>query len=351
MILNHITKAHQGTSTDAQPSIRWRLTVTWLTFGSLMILTLLIAPLIGPTSITFSSVIDRSLPFVENVDAQIFFIARLPRALTGALVGASLAAAGVVFQALLRNPLATPYTLGISAGSSLGAMLVITFGAPVLASVIPALPLASFLGSLMAAGIVYALATLRHRDLSTMVLLLAGVTINSFFSSVIMFVQYLNDFTQTFQTVRWLMGNLDVSGYQPILAALPFTLIAFIGFAWLPKSLNLLTLGVDSAASRGVDVLRTQRLAFLTASLATAAAVSLSGPIGFIGIVIPHLVRLLVGADHRIVMPASACLGASFLVACDVVARTVMAPLELPVGIITALIGGPFFLWLLVRRQ
>ena len=214
-----------------------------------------------------------------GIRPQIFFIARLPRALTGALVGASLAAAGVVFQALLRNPLATPYTLGISAGSSLGAMLVITFGAPVLAGVIPALPLASFLGSLMAAGIVYALATLRHRDLSTMVLLLAGVTINSFFSSVIMFVQYLNDFTQTFQTVRWLMGNLDVSGYQPILAALPFTLIAFLGFAWLPKSLNLLTLGADSAASRGVDVLRTQRLAFLTASLATGAAVSLSGPI------------------------------------------------------------------------
>ena len=339
------------TDRDQRWSVRRRLTIALAAFGGLAVTALVIAPLVGPTPIALSRVFDRSIPFADNIDGQIFFIARLPRAVAGALVGASLAVSGVVFQALLRNPLATPFTLGVSAGASLGAMLVLTFGVPLAVGGLPAVPIASLLGSLGAAGIVYAMATLRHRGLSTMVLLLAGVTLNSFFSAIIMFVQYSADFSQTFQTVRWLMGNLDVSGFQPIVAALPLTGAAFVLFGMLPRALNLLTLGADSAASRGVDVLRTQRLAFLSASLATGAAVSLSGPIGFIGIVIPHLVRLVVGSDHRIVMPTAACLGAAFLIACDVAARTVMAPLELPVGVITALTGGPFFLWLLVRRR
>jgi iron complex transport system permease protein len=147
------------------------------------------------------------------------------------------------------------------------------------------------------------------------------------------------------------MGDLDVAGYQPLLAALPLVVLAFVMFAWLPRPLNLLAMGPDAASTRGVDVLRAQRVAFFSASVATGAAVSLGGPIGFIGIVVPHLVRLLVGADHRVVLPASALFGAAFLVACDLVARTAMAPMELPVGVITALIGGPFFLWLLLRRR
>ena len=147
------------------------------------------------------------------------------------------------------------------------------------------------------------------------------------------------------------MGNLDVGSYSPILSAIPLMGIGFVVFARLPRALNLLTLGADSAATRGVDVLRTQRLAFLSASLVTGAAVALGGPIGFIGIIIPHLVRLLVGADHRLVLPASAGLGAAFLVMCDVGARTLLSPMELPVGIITAMLGGPFFLWLLVRSR
>jgi iron complex transport system permease protein len=146
------------------------------------------------------------------------------------------------------------------------------------------------------------------------------------------------------------MGDLDVGGFEPILAALPLVAAAFVMFAFLPASLNLLSVDADAAATRGVDVARTQRLAFISASLATAAAVSLAGPIGFIGIVVPHLVRLLVGVDHRVVLPASALFGAAFLVACDLVARTVLAPIEIPVGVITAMLGGPFFLWLLVRK-
>ena len=333
------------------PDIRRRLLFHVSVFGLLALLACLGAPLVGTTPIRLAKVFDRTLPFADNVDAQIFFIARLPRALAGALVGATLAAAGVVLQALLRNPLATPFTLGISAGAALGAMIAITLRLQLTLWGVSAVAAASFIGSIVAVGIVYALARARQRGFSTGVLLLAGVTLNSFFSALILFVQYLSDSSETIRTLRWLMGDLDVAGYAAVLAALPPTLLAFAAFAWLPRSLNLLALDRDAAASRGVHVVRVQQVAFFSASLATGAAVSLGGPIGFIGIVVPHLVRLIVGADHRIVLPASALFGAAFLVACDVVARTIMAPLELPVGIITAIIGGPFFLWLLIRQS
>lgn len=322
-----------------------------LGFGALAAVAIVTAPLVGPTSISFRRVFDWSIPFADNTDAQIFFVARLPRTLAGAIVGALFAAAGVVFQGLLRNPLATPFTLGVSSGAALGAILALTFGWSIAAFGITAVPLAAFVGSLAAVGIVYALAQARHRGLSTTVLLLAGVTMNAFFSAMILFVQYFASFADIARTLRWLMGNLDVSTYEPIVAAVPALVIAFAVFAWLARPLNLLSLGADSAESRGLDVARTQRVAFLSASLATGAAVSVGGPIGFIGIIIPHLVRLLVGPDHRLVLPAAALFGAAFLVACDLVARTILAPVELPVGIITALIGGPFFLWLLIRKR
>jgi iron complex transport system permease protein len=333
-------------------SIATKIRATWLIFGSAAVLTCLLAPLIGSTPISIGRVFDRSGTLAGNLDAQIFFVARLPRVLAGALVGSALAAAGVVLQALLRNPLATPFTLGVSAGAALGAMLTIAL-LPSAGHVMgmSAVPLASFTGSLGATAIVYALARSRRHGLSTDVLLLAGVTLNSFFSALILFVQFLADFTQTFRTVRWLMGDLDVSSYQPLVAALPPLGLAFGAFMFLPRSLNLLSLGDEGAASRGIDVRRTQHLAFLSASLATGAAVSLGGPVGFIGIVIPHFVRLLVGADHRLVLPASLFGGAAFLVACDTVARTVLAPIEVPVGVVTAMIGGPFFLWLLTSHR
>jgi iron complex transport system permease protein len=320
-------------------------------FAATTLAAVILAPLLGSTSINLGRVFDASVPWSDNVDAQIFFVARLPRVLAAALVGSALASSGVVLQALLRNPLATPFTLGVSAGAALGAMLAIAFGLDLGTLGVSSVPIASFLGSMTATAIVYWLASRQRRGLSTNVLLLAGVTLNSFFSALILFVQYLADFTQSFRTVRWLMGDLDVGSYGPLLAALPLLVLAFAVFAVLPRTLNLLTLGTDVAAARGVDVLRAERLAFVSASLATGAAVSLAGPIGFIGIVVPHLVRLLVGADHRLVLPASALFGAAFLIACDLVSRTALSPLELPVGIITAMIGGPFFLWLLVSRS
>jgi len=313
-----------------------------------MLVAIVVAPFIGSTPIDFGRVFSGDVALADNVDAQIFLIARLPRALAAALVGGTLAAAGVVFQGLLRNPLATPYTLGVSAGASLGAMIAITFGA---GWQVGGVASASLVGAILAVLVVYALATAQHRGISTTVLLLAGVTLNAFFSALILFVQYISDFSQTFRALRWLMGDLDVASYGPILAALPLVAVAFLGFAWLARPLNLLTLGPEAAGARGVNVELAQRIAFFTASLATGAAVSVGGPIGFVGIIVPHLVRLLVGADHRVVLPASTFFGAAFLVACDAIARTVLAPIELPVGIITAMIGGPFFLWLLVRKS
>jgi iron complex transport system permease protein len=230
-------------------------------------------------------------------------------------------------------------------------MLVIMFGLSLAWGPLSAVPLASLAGAALAAGIVYRLATMRGRAMSTTVLLLAGVTLNSFFSALIMFAQYLADFADVYRAARWLMGDLDIGGFAPIVASLPLIAVAFAMFAWLPSSLNLMSLGPDAAATRGVDVARTHRVAFASASLATAAAVSLAGPIGFIGIVVPHLVRLMVGVDHRIVLPASALFGAAFLVLCDLAARTVLAPIEIPVGVVTAILGGPFFLWLLIRRS
>jgi iron complex transport system permease protein len=346
-----------GTAQTALPAplgasrpIRVRLALTVAGFGAVAVLACVVAPLVGSSPISLRRALDTSIPFAANVDAQILFIARLPRVLAGAVVGAALASAGVVFQALLRNPLATPFTLGVSAGASLGAMLVIILGGTITLGSWSPVPLASLAGAGIAAAIVYALANGPRRAMSTTVLLLAGVTLNAFFSALIMFVQYLADVAEVYRAARWLMGDLDVGGFDPILAALPLVAIASLIFARLPAALNLMGVDPDSASARGVDVASTQRWAFFSASLATSAAVALAGPIGFIGIVVPHLVRLLVGVDHRIVLPASALFGASFLVFCDLLARTLMAPVEIPVGVVTAIVGGPFFLWLLVRE-
>lgn len=330
--------------------VRTRLLWTVVGFGALTVLACLLAPLAGSTHISLARVFDRSIPYADNIDAQIFFVARLPRVLAAALVGSALALAGVVFQALLRNPLASPDTLGVSAGASLGAMLAITFDSGVTLLGLSAVPLASFAGALGALLVVYGLSVVRRRGTSTMVLLLGGVTLTALLSAVMGFVQFMADFTQTFRNVRWMMGSLDVAAYAPLVAALVPMAFAWAGIATLPRVLDLISVGAESAATRGVDVARTERVALVSASLATGAAVSLAGPVAFIGIVVPHLVRLLVGADHRLVLPGSALFGATLLIACDVVARTAFAPLELPVGIVTAMIGGPVFLWLLFKR-
>ena len=336
----------------AAPSdLRRRLLATVAGFGALTIAVCLTAPLIGSTTIHLSRVFDRTIPFADNVDAQVFFVARLPRVLASALVGSAFAIAGVVFQAFLRNPLASPDTLGVSSGATLGAVIVITFHLDTAVLGVSAVPVATFAGAAGALGIVYAMSIARRRGTSSTVLLLAGVALSAFLGALNRFIQVIGDYTDTFRSIRWMMGSMDVGSYTDIVVALVPIAAACVAIGTLPRELDLVSIGAEAAESRGVDVRRAERVALVSASLLTGSAVSLGGPIPFVGIIVPHIVRLIVGANHRLVLPAAALFGGAFLVICDVIARTAFGAAGMPVGAITAFLGGPFFLWLLFRRM
>jgi len=335
----------------APTDLRRRLLVTLAGFGALTTIVCLTAPLIGSTNIHLLRVFDRTIPFADNVDAQVFFVARLPRVLAAALVGSAFAIAGVVFQAFLRNPLASPDTLGVSSGATLGAVIVITFHIDTALLGVSAVPVATFAGAAGALGIVYAMSVARRRGTSSTVLLLAGVALSAFLGALNRFIQVIADFTDTFRSMRWMMGSMDVGSYTDIVVALVPIAAAGAAVGMLPRELDLVSIGAAAAESRGVDVRRAERIALVSASLLTGSAVSLGGPIPFVGIIVPHIVRLIVGPDHRLVLPAAALFGGSFLVTCDVIARTAFGPAGMPVGAVTAFLGGPFFLWLLFRRM
>ena len=288
---------------------------------------------------------------VDNVDADILFLARIPRILLGAVTGAALSVTGAVFQALLRNDLAAPFTLGVSSGASLGAVIAIALNLNFTILGISTLSIAAFAGALGTMYLVFGLVKTRHGDFPTSILLLAGVTANFFFASMVMFIHYMSDFTQSFQIVRWLMGGLDITDYQTVWSILPFVIVGIGGLIYVSRDMNLISAGVQSAMSRGVDVVRTQKVGFILASLITGTVVAISGPIGFVGLIVPHIVRLMVGPDLRLLIPGSMFFGASFLILCDTVGRTLIAPAEIPVGVITAMLGGPFFVWLLKRQH
>ncbi len=322
-----------------------RATLTIAACGVLLTLALLLCPLIGPRRIDLAL----ALAGPGTPDHDIVFGARLPRTLFAALAGGLLAAAGVSFQAVLRNPLASPFTLGISGGASLGAVIAIRLGWERSLGPLPAVPAAALAGALAVVAIVAALSASRRR-FTPVTLLLAGVIVNFICSSLILLVHCLADLAHSFVMVRWTMGALDLMGYQPLGPAL---VIALLGFALLLPTLghlDVMSVGEDWARSRGTDVRRVATRQYLGASLLTAAVVAYAGPIGFVGLIVPHTLRLVVGADHRRLFPASLLAGGAFLVTCDTVARTVFAPVELPVGVVTALLGGPFFLWLLLAR-
>jgi len=335
----------------APTDLRRRLLVTLAGFGLLTAVVCVTAPLVGSTTIHLSRVFNRAIPFADNVDAQVFFVARLPRVLASALVGSAFAIAGVVFQAFLRNPLASPDTLGVSSGATLGAVIVITFHIDTAVLGVSAVPVATFAGAAGALGIVYAMSIARRRGTSSTVLLLAGVALTAFLGALNRFIQVIGDYTDTFRSIRWMMGSMDVGSYTDIVVALVPIAAACVAIGTLPRELDLVSIGAEAAESRGVDVRRAERVALVSASLLTGSAVSLGGPIPFVGIIVPHIVRLIVGADHRLVLPAAALFGGTFLVICDVIARTAFGPAGMPVGAITAFLGGPFFLWLLFRRM
>jgi iron complex transport system permease protein len=272
---------------------------------------------------------------------------RLPRMLLGALVGGGLALAGATFQALLRNPLAEPYILGISGGASVGAVLVLALGLAGAASW--ALPLAAFAGALLAIVLVFRVATASGRSLDVRVLLLAGVVVAAFFSACIAFILSISEARTVQSAVLWIMGSLAGATWASVGITAAYTLPTAALLLGLARPLNLMAIGEETAHYLGADVERVKRVALVLAALLTAAGVAVAGVIGFVGLVVPHGIRLLVGSDHRALLPLSFLGGATFLVLSDVVAQVILAPTQVPVGVITAFVGVPLFLMLLRR--
>lgn len=274
---------------------------------------------------------------------------RAPRVVLAGLVGGGLALSGAVFQALLRNPLAEPYILGVSAGAAAGAVGALALGVAALASW--ALPIAAFTGALGAIALVFGVASAADRRLDVRVLLLAGVVVAAFFSAVIALVLSVSDAATVRGAVLWMMGSVAGAGWREVFITGAYSLPAGVVLVALARPLNLISVGEESAHYLGSDVERVKRSAYLVASLVTAAGVAVAGVIGFVGLVIPHALRLVVGSDHRTLLPLSAGVGAAFLIVADTGARVLMAPTEIPVGVVTAFVGVPVFLVLLRRNM
>ncbi|OLF04881.1 ABC transporter permease [Actinophytocola xinjiangensis] len=286
---------------------------------------------------------------LSATEAAIVWDVRLPRIVLAGLVGAALAMAGAAFQGVFRNPLADPFLLGAAAGAGMAATIVVVAAPQVTGWVIGPLPLAAFAGAIGGVGLTWLLG--RSAGGGTAVLLLAGVAVASFLTAIQTFVQQLN--TDTIKQVySWMLGGLNTTGWREILVTVPYIALAGVVLCLCGRLLDVLAVGDDEAASLGVRPGRVRVVVLLAASLATAAAVSVSGLIGFVGIVVPHVVRLLAGASYRVVIPLSLAGGAVFLIVADHIARTAFAPAELPIGVITAFTGAPFFLLVLrMNRQ
>lgn len=316
--------------------------VLWAGAGAVLVV--MVAPMVGATRIDYARALAGLSP-----DREILFYARLPRVLLAGLTGGALGVAGVLFQALLRDALATPYTLGISSGASLGVVLTLCLGWRQVLG-LPAVWVSAFAGAALVLLLVLGVAT-EGRRMSSFTLLLAGVTINSICLALILFLQNLVSFSQSFAIVHWLMGGIDPVEYST-LAWLALAVLAPVAYVFArARDFNLLAVGEEWAAARGVAVGRLMLAGYLAGSLVTGSVTSLTGPIGFVGLIVPHALRLRLGADHRLLIPCSFFWGAAFLVACDTVARLALAPAELPVGVVTAMLGGPFFIWLLRSRR
>jgi iron complex transport system permease protein len=288
-------------------------------------------------------------------DHAVILNIRLPRMVLGVLIGAGLAVSGLLMQGLFRNPLADPGLVGVSSGSALGAVIIIVLGSTVLGPLtnflgIWALPLAAFGGGLATTFILYRVAT-RGGQTAIATMLLAGIAIAALAGAVSGVLVYIASDNQLRDLTFWGMGSLAGANWVKVLAAGPIIACALIVSVFLSKGMNALTLGEATAAHLGVPVQRFKRLTIVSVAAATGASVAVSGGIGFVGIVVPHLLRLAIGPDHRYLLPASALLGATFLLFCDALSRTIVAPAELPIGIVTAAFGGPFFLWILLRRR
>lgn len=288
-------------------------------------------------------------------DYAVIYNIRLPRMLLGMLIGAALAVSGLLMQGLFRNPLADPGLVGVSAGAGLGAVSIIVLGTTALAPLtaflgIYTLQLASFVGGLVTTFILYRVAT-RSGQTAIATMLLAGIALGALAGAVTGVMVYIATDSQLRDLTFWGLGSLSGANWTKIMASGPIIIAALAVSAFLAKGLNALTLGEATAGHLGIPVQRFKRVVVVTVAAATGASVAVSGGIGFVGIVVPHLLRLVIGPDHRYLLPATALLGASFLLLADAVSRVIVAPAELPIGIVTAAVGGPFFLWILLRKR
>lgn len=316
--------------------------------ATLLLLIMLLCSLVGPQTISLKAVWHAAGSTAPSPDYEIFVRVRVPRIILAALVGAALAGAGVVFQALLRNPLADPYILGISSGAGLGVMLALISGIGWTLWGRSPIALFAFVGALATVWLVWGIGRITGKHHVTG-LLLAGVVVNAFLSALIMFLTSVAQSQQLYATIFWLMGNMTEEDFLVLWVGGGCIGAGLVGLFFLCPQLNIISVGSHDARSVGVAVERVELASFALAAFITAVAVSLSGLIGFVGLIIPHAIRLVFGPDHRQLLPLSALAGAMFLVAADTVARTVVAPAQLPVGVITAILGGPFFLILLVK--
>ena len=336
-----------------------RLGIRWLLAG---LFTVLLAGLIGvtigpvsiPTGQVLRELLDR-LPLVDidtslsETEQTIVWDIRAPRVVLGLLVGALLAGSGAAYQGVFRNPLADPYLLGIAAGAGLGATIAIVTEARDSIGFIDPVPLAAFGGALLAATIAGTLSVRRGRVGSPATLILAGVAVANFFTAIQTFVQQQNSGTLQ-QVFSWILGRLATAGWGEVQLVLPYFVICATGLMLSVGALDLLAVGDDEATTLGLRPKVARRTILILASLGAATAVAVSGLIGFVGLVVPHAVRLTVGTSNRQVVPLSLLFGGAFLVLADVVARTIQSPAELPIGVITAFVGAPFFL-IILRRQ
>jgi iron complex transport system permease protein len=352
---------------------RWALTLAILTIA--LVCVTVASTAIGPVNISFEKValiilsnVISGIPILSDhvhiartwssADQTIIMLVRLPRVLLGLLVGATLALAGVTAQAIFKNPMADPYILGVSSGAACGVAIVVVFGIGGLSVTVPlgvasagfsAIQVGALAGGLIAAFIVFNVARTGGR-LPIETLILSGVAVSAFFSAVTSFLMYIAGKSLS-QIVYWIMGALTNSNWNDVWLLLPLVLIGSIIVFSFSRDLNMLLMGDEAAAHLGTNVQAIKMGLLALMSLITAAAVSVSGIIGFVGLVIPHIMRLIVGPDHRILIPSSILTGAMFLTLADTFSRIVIQPTEIPVGIVTALIGAPFFIYLLSRKK
>ncbi len=288
--------------------------------------------------------------FDDQVFLEVLWSIRLPQVLMSFLVGGLLSLSGLLFQAMFKNSLATPYTLGVASGAALGASLYFTLGLSFTIPFINSVSIFSFLAALICVLLVYTMA-IRHGRVSTHSLLLSGVVLSMICSSLILFLQFLGHERDALLVVRWLMGGLDIVGYDSIIRLLPIALLALAFSVLNARKLNIMYLGDEMAITRGVDIFKFRKLLYLLNSLVVAMVVAECGPIGFVGLLGPHMAKKIFNHKHQLLIPSSFLLGGLLLMICDLLSRNIMSDTQLPVGVMTALLGGPFLLFLLSRNS